>query len=187
MADLLALKGDAIDNIPGAPGIGDKGAVDLIAQFGSVEAALDRAGEVTRKMYRESLQQNRERILLSKRLATIERAVPIECDLETLVAAEPEMTALRAAFKELEFHSHLKELGPAEDTRPRDLGTLEDAPLSKNTWWRTAVSRPWASPFLMRASASRSAMMRLAACRWTWLRICARSWKMRPSKRPAAM
>jgi DNA polymerase-1 len=126
VADLLALKGDAIDNIPGAPGIGDKGAVDLIKQFGSVEAALDGAGEVTRKMYRESLQQNRERIELSKRLATIERNVPIECDIESLTAAEPDIAALRAAFKELEFHSHLKELGPAEDTRTRDLDALED-------------------------------------------------------------
>ena len=66
MADLLALKGDAIDNIPGAPGIGDKGAKDLIERFGSVEAALERAAEVERKMYRESLQNNREQILLSK-------------------------------------------------------------------------------------------------------------------------
>lgn len=125
VADLLALKGDAVDNIPGAPGIGDKGAKDLIEQFGSVEQALDRAGEVTRKMYRESLQQNRERILMSKRLATIECAVPIEFSLEALAAAEPDVAELRALFKELEFHSHLKELGPAEDLRPRDLGMLE--------------------------------------------------------------
>ena len=55
VADLLALKGDAVDNIPGAPGIGDKGAKDLIAQFGSVEALLDRAAEVTKRTYRESL------------------------------------------------------------------------------------------------------------------------------------
>ena len=61
VADLLALKGDAIDNIPGAPGIGDKGARDLIERFGSVEAAIERAGEVERKMYRESLQNNVER------------------------------------------------------------------------------------------------------------------------------
>ena len=72
VADLLALKGDAIDNIPGAPGIGDKGARDLILRFGSVEAALDHAAEVERKMYRESLQNNRDRILLSKKLATID-------------------------------------------------------------------------------------------------------------------
>jgi len=127
VADLLALKGDAVDNIPGAPGIGDKGAIDLIQQFGSVEQALDRAAEVTRKMYRESLQQNRERIELSKRLATIECEVPIEFSMEALAAAEPDVAALRSLFKELEFHSHLKELGPAEDLRPRDLGVLTDA------------------------------------------------------------
>jgi DNA polymerase-1 len=127
VADLLALKGDAVDNIPGAPGIGDKGAIDLIQQFGSVEHALDRAAEVTRKMYRESLQQNRERIELSKRLATIECAVPIEFSLEALAAAAPDVEALRSLFKELEFHSHLKELGPAEDLRPRDLGLLQTA------------------------------------------------------------
>jgi DNA polymerase-1 len=125
IADLLALKGDAIDNIPGAPGIGDKGAKDLIEQFGSVEAALDRSGEVTRKMYRESLAQNRERILLSKRLATIECNVPVEFSLEQTVAQEADLPVLRALFKELEFHSHLKELGPAEDARPRDVGRLE--------------------------------------------------------------
>ncbi|MBV9307458.1 MAG: DNA polymerase I, partial [Acidobacteriaceae bacterium] len=69
--DLLALKGDAVDNIPGAPGIGDKGAKDLIVRFGSVEAVLERADEVERKMYRESLQKNRDQVLLSKQLATI--------------------------------------------------------------------------------------------------------------------
>src|SRR5437868_12687184 len=72
VADLLALKGDAIDNIPGAPGIGDKGARDIIVQFGTLEAALDGAAEVQRKMYRDSLQNNRERIELSKKLATID-------------------------------------------------------------------------------------------------------------------
>ena len=78
MADLLALKGDSIDNIPGAPGIGEKGARDLILRFGSVEAALEHAAEVERKMYRESLLNNRDQILLSKKLATIDTTVPME-------------------------------------------------------------------------------------------------------------
>jgi DNA polymerase-1 len=127
VADLLALKGDSIDNIPGAPGVGDKGAKDLIEKFGSVEAALDRAAEVERKMYRESLQNNRERILLSKRLATIETAVPIEFSMEMVKAQEPEVTALKQIYKELEFHSHLKELGPSDDTRARDYQALATA------------------------------------------------------------
>src|SRR5437899_2974851 len=104
VADLLALKGDSIDNIPGAPGIGDKGAKDIIDRFGSVEAALDRAAEVERKMYRESLQNHREQILLSKKLATIETAVPIEFSMDAVRAQEPDPVTLKNLYQELEFH-----------------------------------------------------------------------------------
>jgi DNA polymerase-1 len=124
VSDLFALKGDAIDNIPGAPGIGDKGARDLIARFGSVEAAIERAAEVERKAYRESLQNNVERIRMSKRLATIDTALPIEFALESARAQEPDLAALKQVYKELEFHSLLKELGQSEDTRPRDYQEL---------------------------------------------------------------
>ena len=88
VADLLALKGDAVDNIPGAPGIGDKGAREIISKFGSAEAALDRAAEVERKMYRESLLNNREQVLLSKRLATIDTSAPVEWTLDSLRGAD---------------------------------------------------------------------------------------------------
>ncbi|MFN8814948.1 MAG: 5'-3' exonuclease H3TH domain-containing protein, partial [Acidobacteriota bacterium] len=70
VADLLAIKGDKVDNIPGAPGIGDKGAVELLEQFPNVETAVERAGEVAKKKMREVLETYREQILLSKRLAT---------------------------------------------------------------------------------------------------------------------
>lgn len=133
VADLLALKGDAIDNIPGAPGIGDKGAIDLITKFGSVEGALERAAEVERKMYRESLQNNVERIRMSKRLATIETAVPIEFSVEGVRAQPPDVPLLKAVYKELEFHSLLKELGPGEDTRVRDYRVIGD-PAELKTW-----------------------------------------------------
>src|SRR5437868_1689348 len=109
VADLLALKGDAIDNIPGAPGIGEKGAKDLIERFGSVEAALERAAEVERKMYRESLQNNAERILMSKRLATISTDVPVPFSLDAVKAQEPDTLLLKAIYKEMEFHSLWKE------------------------------------------------------------------------------
>src|SRR5947208_10095194 len=125
VADLLALKGDSIDNIPGAPGIGDKGAKDLIDKFGSVEAALERAAEVERKTYRESLQNNRDQILLSKKLATIETAVPIEFTLDGVVAHEPDAVTLKKLYQELEFHSLVREMGPSEDTRVRDYQRLE--------------------------------------------------------------
>jgi DNA polymerase-1 len=124
VSDLFALKGDAIDNIPGAPGIGDKGARELIARFGSVEAAIERATEVERKAYRESLQNNVERIRMSKRLATIDTAVPIEFALDSARAQEPDVAALKQVYKDLEFHSLLKELGPSEDTRARDYQEL---------------------------------------------------------------
>jgi DNA polymerase-1 len=77
VVDVMALRGDSVDNIPGAPGIGDKGSVDLIVEFGSVEAVLDRAAEVKRKSYRESLEQNRDAVLLSKELVTIDSHVPL--------------------------------------------------------------------------------------------------------------
>ena len=124
VADLFALKGDSIDNIPGAPGIGDKGAKDLILRFGSVEGALEHAAEVERKTYRESLQNNRDQILLSKRLATIDTTVPVDWDMERCCAQEVDIPALKPVYRELEFFSFLKELGPSEDTHTRDYGTL---------------------------------------------------------------
>jgi DNA polymerase-1 len=127
VADLLALKGDSIDNIPGAPGIGDKGARDLIARFGSVEAALDRAAEVERKMYRESLLNNRDQIALSKQLATIHTQVPVEWELASLRAQPPENSALKALYKQLEFFSMLRDLPPEDDSATRDYATLNDA------------------------------------------------------------
>ena len=127
VADLLALKGDSIDNIPGAPGIGDKGARDLIARFGSVEEAIARAAEVEKKMYRESLQNNAEQIRLSKHLATIDTSVPIPFDLGMMKAGEPDNAALKQVYKDLEFYSLLKELGPSEDTSDRDYGILDSA------------------------------------------------------------
>ena len=141
VADLLALKGDPVDNIPGAPGIGEKGARDLLAQFGSVEAALDRANEVSRKMYRESLENNRERILLSKRLATVDCHVPVVFDLAHYTVHEPDIELLKPLLKELEFFSQLKELteaaGPAEDARPRDFASLATA--AELTAWLAGI------------------------------------------------
>jgi DNA polymerase I len=111
--DVMALRGDSIDNIPGAPGIGDKGSVELIQQFGTVEGALDRAEEVKRKTYRESLQNNRDNILLSKELVTIHTSVPIDYDLDDMLTQPPDNAACRELFSELEFTTLLKELAPS--------------------------------------------------------------------------
>jgi DNA polymerase-1 len=113
VVDVMALRGDAVDNIPGAPGIGDKGSVELIKEFGSVEAVLDRAAEVKRKAYRESLEQNRDAVLLSKELVTIDCRVPLELDLHAMETQPPDLEAARALFTELEFTSMLRDLAPA--------------------------------------------------------------------------
>ena len=113
VVDVMALRGDAVDNIPGAPGIGDKGSVELILEFGSVEAVLDRAAEVKRKSYRESLEQNRDAVLLSKELVTIDCHVPLELDLSAMETQPPDIEACRELFTELEFTSMLRDLGPA--------------------------------------------------------------------------
>jgi DNA polymerase-1 len=108
--DLMALLGDTVDNIPGAKGIGEKGATELIRKFGSVEIALDHAGEVANKRYREALQQQREQVMMSKKLAAIETNVPLELDLPSLQVREPDAAALLALYRELGFNSLLKEL-----------------------------------------------------------------------------
>jgi DNA polymerase-1 len=113
VVDVMALRGDAVDNIPGAPGIGDKGSVDLIVEFGSVEAVLDRASEVKRKSYRESLEQNRDSVLLSKELVTIDCHVPLALDLAAMETQPPDLEACRELFTELEFTSMLRDLAPA--------------------------------------------------------------------------
>ena len=105
VVDVMALRGDSIDNIPGAPGIGDKGSVELIQRFGSVEAALDHADEVERKTYRESLQNNRNAILVSKKLVTIDKNVAVDFVPENMRAQEPDAAAARTLFTELEFNT----------------------------------------------------------------------------------
>ncbi len=127
--DVMALRGDSIDNIPGAPGIGDKGSVDLIKRFGTLDNTLEHAAEVERKTYRESLLNNKETILWSKQLVTIDQNVSIDLDLEKMVAGEPDTDSLRTLFSELEFTTLLKELVPVMEVREtdyRDAGSAGD-------------------------------------------------------------
>jgi DNA polymerase-1 len=125
--DVMALRGDSIDNIPGAPGIGDKGSVEIIKRFGTLENALDHAAEVERKTYRESLLNNKDTILWSKQLVTIDQNVNIELDLEKMIAGEPDIDALRSLFSELEFTTLLKELVPVMEVRETDYRELTSA------------------------------------------------------------
>jgi DNA polymerase I len=108
--DLMALLGDSVDNIPGAKGIGEKGAAELIQKYGSVENALAHADEVSNKRYREALQQQKEQVMMSKQLAAIETAVPMELDLDKLKWRDPDPAALMDLYRELGFNSLLKEM-----------------------------------------------------------------------------
>ncbi|HKO04706.1 MAG TPA: DNA polymerase I [Candidatus Acidoferrales bacterium] len=110
--DVMALMGDSIDNIPGAKGIGEKGARELIRKFGSAEAALDHAAEVPGKRYREALENSRDMVVLSKKLAAIETQAPLELDLASLAPMPPDAAALRALYADFGFGSLLRELSP---------------------------------------------------------------------------
>jgi DNA polymerase I len=114
VVDVLALMGDSIDNIPGVPGIGEKGAKSLIQEYGSLDELLARSGELTRKAYREGLQAHQEQARLSRELSTIHTNLEIPFDPQALRLDPPDTDALRKLFTELEFFSLAEELGPAD-------------------------------------------------------------------------
>src|SRR5215470_9069462 len=111
--DLLALMGDSIDDIPGVPGVGEKTAVKLISQFGSVERLYENLTLVTGKV-RETLATHRDQAFLSRELATVSTRVPIAEDLEAFKRQEPDWERLRTLCKELEFETLLRQLPAAE-------------------------------------------------------------------------
>ncbi len=151
IVDLLALSGDSVDNIPGAPGIGERGAVQLLEQFGSLDALLEHALEVPRKSYRESLLFFKDQILLSRRLATIHRDAPLAVELDALQVQPPDREALATIYRELEFFSFLKELdaaSPAPDSAPaRQTLAIETAEELARFLGRTPSDEPIALAF----------------------------------------
>ena len=100
--DLLGLMGDAADNIPGCPGVGEKTAVKLLQQFGSIDSLLERTSELKGAL-KKKVEENAEQIKFSKFLATIRTDVPVSLDLETLRVTDPDRDELRRIFTELEF------------------------------------------------------------------------------------
>jgi DNA polymerase I len=105
VVDYLALIGDSSDNVPGAPGIGPKTAVKLLEEYGSLDALLGAAPELSGKRAREALTEHADQVRLSRRLVTIRKDLPVELDLESLRVREPDRAALRKLFVELEFRS----------------------------------------------------------------------------------
>ena len=112
--DLLGLWGDTSDNVPGAPGIGEKGARDLIQKFGSIEVLLERAADVQNAKHRASLTENREQILLSKQLVTVDSNVPLMLSWSDFEVRPPDRTTLIPLLKELEFTAMIKEYLPPD-------------------------------------------------------------------------
>jgi DNA polymerase I len=112
VVDVLALMGDSSDNIPGVPGIGEKGAKSLIAEHGSLEALLDAADSIQRKSYREGLQEHRDQAFLCQELATIHTDLDVPFDPDDLRLSEPDNQALRELFTRLEFFSLAEEIEP---------------------------------------------------------------------------
>src|SRR6266576_1824003 len=126
VVDLLGLMGDSIDNIPGAPGIGAKGAVQIITQFGSIDNALERWEEVKHKTYRESLHNNPDLIRQSRELARIRLDLDVELDLDQIKARPPDRAAAYELFKELEFSALTREFADAAEVRPAQVETARE-------------------------------------------------------------
>jgi len=116
VADYLALVGDSSDNVPGVKGIGEKGAVQLLAEYGDLETLLARAGEITAKRPREALAQYAAEARLSKELVTIQIDVPVELDIESAAVRDPDSDALVKMLMRLEFHTLAKRLTDARRT-----------------------------------------------------------------------
>ncbi|OIO78872.1 MAG: DNA polymerase I [Candidatus Omnitrophica bacterium CG12_big_fil_rev_8_21_14_0_65_43_15] len=112
MVELMALMGDASDNIPGVPGIGPKTASSLITEFSSVENLLNNIDMVKRESTRELLKKNTELLNLSRELAQLDADVPIDFAVEDLKIKNPDQNKLYSLFKELEFKKLLKGLAP---------------------------------------------------------------------------
>lgn len=145
IADLLGLQGDSSDNIPGVKGVGPKTAAQLLERFASVEEMLDQLDRIEREKLRATLREQREAALLSKRLATVVRDLPIRFEPKSFRYREPDKEKLAEIFRELEFENDLRELEGAvpaagEPSRPApSVERLESAAAVHN--WCAAIDR----------------------------------------------
>lgn len=156
VVDVLALMGDSIDNVPGVPGIGEKGAKNLIQEHGTLEALLEAAPEIKRKNYREGLTNHREEALLSQELVTIETDLEVDFDPEDLQLDAPDRDALIELYRELDFFSLLKEM--EADAAGASLDELEPAvDVETAEQWQQGIEKagsevlvtligPWGAP-----------------------------------------
>jgi DNA polymerase-1 len=125
--DVLALAGDAVDNIKGVPGIGDKGARELIAAFGSLDNLLARVNEVPQKKYREALLASPDAARESRELARIRTDVPVEFNLDQMRFRGPRRDECFQLFTELGFRSLVADFAPTAESVARDYRLLESS------------------------------------------------------------
>jgi DNA polymerase I len=129
VVDVMAIWGDAIDNIPGVPGIGEKGAKGLIQQFGSLDAIYEGLDQVAKPAMRKKLEEHREKAFLSRELARIKCDLDLEIEFETLKRTEPDRPRLHELFSKLEFASLMQEFLPEAPPVPREFrvaGSADD-------------------------------------------------------------
>ncbi len=118
VVDVMALEGDAVDNVPGVPGVGEKTALQLIHEYGTLENVLQNADRVKRPKLRENLRNHADSARLSKRLVTLDSNVPVEFSLDEMKIKGPDRPRLIALFKGLDFKKFLAELTPAPASDP---------------------------------------------------------------------
>ena len=141
--DYLALVGDASDNVPGVKGIGEKGAQELIAEFGDLESILANVAKITKKRPREALEQQADNARLSKALVTIRTDCAVTLDLDRLRFHSPDVAALRQVYVDLEFTSLARQLGDAAPAPARGAAPATDGPsLSEIAAEEAAVAAP---------------------------------------------
>ena len=129
LIDLLALMGDKIDNIPGCPGVGEKTAVKLIKEFGTVENLVEHTDSLKGAL-KKKIEENREQILFSKFLATIKTDVPLDIRLDETEMTAPDRDKLFAIFRELEFKSLIERVGRRLDARSSEAAKASGFPTS---------------------------------------------------------
>ncbi len=123
--DLKGLMGDSSDNIPGIPGVGEKTGISLLTQFGSIENMLEHTEEIKKDNLRKKVEEGQQLALMSKRLATINRFVPIEIDFSELKFTEPNYKELISLYTKLEFKSFLKKIKTEDSEEVSDIAISE--------------------------------------------------------------
>ncbi len=120
IVDMMGLSGDISDNIPGVPGIGEKTAAELIREFGDLEGVYRNLHVIKKKRVKENLEKSYDDAVLSKKLAAIDRFVPLDDDIAGLNVKEPDIQALSAIFREMEFRDLWDQFNHRKETPERD-------------------------------------------------------------------